>query len=241
MYDRIIEAHTVREYGSLPTTFLIDDIKSRYSIFPNEALYIIDCEQVQFEPLTDNLHKIIGIDGPMQNDITHLYEHIADRNINAAIQWVEAVLSCAFDEKEGITPEVDLFRCLYLSKDHRVILKCTTPLAYDSFGNMRYSLGKLIDVTGIVPFQHFSYSFLGPSNQKLYDLFEERKNVIHILSNREIEILNLIGMGYSSQDIASKLFISKLTVDKHRRNIIAKMETRTALEAYLKYKNMALI
>lgn len=42
------------------------------------------------------------------------------------------------------------------------------------------------------------------------------------LSDREVEILQLICEGLSNQDIAEKLFISKRTVDKHRSNILEK-------------------
>ena len=44
-----------------------------------------------------------------------------------------------------------------------------------------------------------------------------------ILSTREKEILKLIGLGKSSQEIADDLFLSKGTVDTHRKNIIKKM------------------
>ncbi|HSH50805.1 MAG TPA: response regulator transcription factor [Bacteroidales bacterium] len=42
------------------------------------------------------------------------------------------------------------------------------------------------------------------------------------LSEREIEVLHLICKGYSNQEIAEKLFLSKRTVDKHRANILEK-------------------
>lgn len=42
------------------------------------------------------------------------------------------------------------------------------------------------------------------------------------LSDREIEILQLICEGLSNQEIGEKLFISKRTVDKHRSNILEK-------------------
>lgn len=45
------------------------------------------------------------------------------------------------------------------------------------------------------------------------------------LSDREIEILQLICEGLSNQDIADRLFISKRTVDKHRSNILEKTGT----------------
>jgi DNA-binding NarL/FixJ family response regulator len=42
------------------------------------------------------------------------------------------------------------------------------------------------------------------------------------LTRRESEILAYIARGFSSKQIANKLFISKNTVDTHRRNIISK-------------------
>ena len=47
------------------------------------------------------------------------------------------------------------------------------------------------------------------------------------LSNREQEILQLIVEELTSRDIADKLFISKLTVDKHRLNIMEKTGAKT--------------
>ncbi|NTW23450.1 MAG: response regulator transcription factor [Lentimicrobium sp.] len=47
------------------------------------------------------------------------------------------------------------------------------------------------------------------------------------LTPREIEIVKLIMEEYSSEEIADKLFISKRTVDTHRKNIIQKTSTRT--------------
>lgn len=44
-----------------------------------------------------------------------------------------------------------------------------------------------------------------------------------ILSSREKEILRLIGEGKTSNEIADQLFISKNTVDTHRKNILKKM------------------
>lgn len=48
-----------------------------------------------------------------------------------------------------------------------------------------------------------------------------------LLTARETEIIKLIMEEYSSEEIAEKLFISKRTVDTHRKNIIQKTNTRT--------------
>ncbi|GAA4037448.1 response regulator transcription factor [Hymenobacter glaciei] len=44
------------------------------------------------------------------------------------------------------------------------------------------------------------------------------------LTRREKEILGFIAQGLTSQDIADRLFLSALTVETHRRNLLAKFE-----------------
>ena len=60
------------------------------------------------------------------------------------------------------------------------------------------------------------------------ELRPQRSSVIseEQLSDREKEILGLICKGYSNQEIAQELFISKRTVDKHRANILEKTGCR---------------
>lgn len=47
-----------------------------------------------------------------------------------------------------------------------------------------------------------------------------------ILTKREREVLNLISDGLTNNEIAEQLFISPLTVDSHRKNLITKLEVR---------------
>jgi DNA-binding NarL/FixJ family response regulator len=47
-----------------------------------------------------------------------------------------------------------------------------------------------------------------------------------LLTNREKEVLKLIADGFTNLEIAEKLFISPLTVDSHRKNLITKLEAR---------------
>lgn len=54
------------------------------------------------------------------------------------------------------------------------------------------------------------------------------------LTSREKEVLKLVGEGYTSTEIADILYISDKTVDKHRSNIMNKLDlhSATALTAY---------
>lgn len=51
---------------------------------------------------------------------------------------------------------------------------------------------------------------------------EDTKSLFPKLTDREIEILRLIGKEFSSQEIADKLFISFHTVESHRANLMSK-------------------
>ena len=58
------------------------------------------------------------------------------------------------------------------------------------------------------------------------------------LTDREIEIVNYLLEGKSSAEIAEKLFLSKHTVDTHRRNIIEKMRLKSTNELLSKISNL---
>ena len=50
------------------------------------------------------------------------------------------------------------------------------------------------------------------------------------LSAREIEVMQYICKGYSNQEIANALFLSKRTIDKHRENLLFKTRSKNTAE-----------
>jgi two-component system response regulator DesR len=54
------------------------------------------------------------------------------------------------------------------------------------------------------------------------------------LSNREWQVLQLIGAGATNQEIAAKLFLSPHTVKDHTRSLYRKMDARNRAEAILR-------
>ena len=58
------------------------------------------------------------------------------------------------------------------------------------------------------------------------------------LTAREKEIINLIAQGFSSREIGEKLFISPRTADKHRTNLIEKLQVKNIADlVYYAMKN----
>lgn len=50
------------------------------------------------------------------------------------------------------------------------------------------------------------------------------------ITRREIEVLDFVAKGYSNQEIADKLFISKRTVDGHKANLIQKTGSKNIVD-----------
>jgi len=46
------------------------------------------------------------------------------------------------------------------------------------------------------------------------------------ISEREKEVLELIAYEYSSKEIASKLFVSRETINSHRKNLLTKLNVK---------------
>lgn len=77
------------------------------------------------------------------------------------------------------------------------------------------------------------------SKELLYNIVKNIRNIKtegghdFILSERETEILRLVCLGHSNQEISDQLFISKRTVDKHRANILSKTNSRNTAHLVL--------
>ena len=70
----------------------------------------------------------------------------------------------------------------------------------------------------------------------VYESFNEKKIALEektALTSREIEILSLVSMGSSNEEIASKMFISTNTVKTHLYNIFRKIKVENRLQAAL--------
>ena len=61
------------------------------------------------------------------------------------------------------------------------------------------------------------------------------------LSNRELEILNLMAQGHSNEEIAAKIFVSLSTVKTHNQNLFVKLDVKRRTQAIEKGKRLNLI
>ncbi len=55
-----------------------------------------------------------------------------------------------------------------------------------------------------------------------------------LITAREKEVLKLIALGYTDPEIGSRLFLSKFTINTHRKSLIRKFDAKNACNLILK-------
>lgn len=102
---------------------------------------------------------------------------------------------------------------------------CFQIIALHPDGRPRYILSVADDVNNILNNNHTSEKLIseidGLSNLQLDRYLS--------LSSREKEILRLISKEYTTNEIAKELFIGKATVDSHRKNLLKKLNVKSAI------------
>ena len=89
---------------------------------------------------------------------------------------------------------------------------------------------ELLDVLVNQPEEFYISTSIFSKSTSEEELTEDNFSSIIRLTAREKEILRLIVQGLSSQEIGDKLFISKTTVDTHRRNMFKKLSFKRVSE-----------
>ncbi|MBB4808279.1 DNA-binding NarL/FixJ family response regulator [Chryseobacterium defluvii] len=79
-------------------------------------------------------------------------------------------------------------------------------------------LSELLDAIYKIVYEDGKYFV---NSEKEISHFEYNKNIV---GKREREIIQLIAEEYTTEEIANKLFLSKNTVETHRRNIFIKLQ-----------------
>ncbi len=174
-----------------------------------------NCEAI-VQNCYQNLPDVIlmDIDMPIVNGIQGL------RLIRPIFPEINVLMLTVFDENEKIFEAVQSGASGYLLKNS--------------------SLDEIIKAIQIV---HEGGAPLSPYVAKKIMEFHttsfgmKKNSITEILSERELEVLQLLADGNSVKMIASKLFLSQNTILTHLKRIYQKLEVHSAIDAINKLKN----
>jgi len=104
--------------------------------------------------------------------------------------------------------------------EHEYYIK--TMISYGILGYVLKSSDEQVLLKGI-RWVNNGRQFIDPDIRHYLEDVNENFSKSPFLTQRELEVLKLISEDYTSNEIATKLFISKRTVDNHRINLLIKL------------------
>lgn len=209
------------------------------SILQNSVVSIFDLAQMEHAYLSPNFTDLLGWDPEKVSSPET--EYIDQRMHPDDLAHLNRV-SCQFF---GIILRVDpvwreQMKFIKLIMDYRTqgkdgnyvrVIEQHKLLELDKYGNAWLSMS----VMDISPDQDLNslcrYRLVNTLTGELYHFPSVELITEHKLSFREKEILQLLGKGLISKQIADKLFISVNTVNTHRQRIIEKLNVSNTAEA----------
>lgn len=188
-----------------------------------------------FEVVSKDVTKVLGYQ-PEKISLDFALNCIHPEDLAGFLNSETAVV----DFMETLTPEKKLkykarydYRMKTLKGDYIRILQQILPIEVTDEGDIIRALIIHTDITEIKKSNKTVLSFIGLEGEPSF--VDVKPNEIfspseELFTPREKEILNLLAEGKKSKEISEKLFISKVTVDRHRNNMLSKTECVNVLE-----------
>jgi two-component system, NarL family, nitrate/nitrite response regulator NarL len=133
--------------------------------------------------------------------------------INDKMPWVKVIALSMYDHPVFIKEMLKSGAKGFLSKN------CKKEELYEAIKNVQGGKTYLSKNAQEIVLQGFA-------NDQTMENFDSSKS----LTSREIEIIQLLAEGLYTKEIALKLFISEKTVERHKTNILKKMQLRNTAQ-----------
>lgn len=207
--------------------------------------YICNLYKVELEYINDKVKEVLKLNSSSDFSVEYIYENIHPDDKNRFIAHEQKVTDFFnnLPSEKVLKYKVSYdYRLRCGDGTYKWILMQTVTIQTDENGAVIRVLGVQTDITHLkTNNQPSGLSFIGLEGEKSYynvkvdDYISiQPTNETHNLTNREKEVLGLIVKGKTSVQIASILFISKHTVDSHRKNILRKTNSKSVSELLFK-------
>jgi DNA-binding CsgD family transcriptional regulator len=130
-----------------------------------------------------------------------------------------------FSDKNNYDTTYEYIYNLKTAKGYSWTYVCSQIAVISLNGNPKYILSIACDVNSILNNDMSTNKYISQI-EGFTNLELERYKT---LSKRELNILRMISMEMTSEEIAQELFLSKSTVDSHRKSILKKLNIKSAL------------
>lgn len=211
--------------GKYPDYKKIKQMLSSFIPMKGEIIYsqVFSTEQCVLSPWQTNLFGFSGSICNIHRVIEMVHPTDVDQVWNNSRKAMDLIYAPGKENRRFIYRST--YRILYKGHKYIRILRETAPLLFDEEGKIIATVSRSTDITHLGHHSELKGWLTFP--EKTIDLMD---NLKHKISQREKEILYYLAKGCSSKSISNYLNISKLTVDKHRANMLKKTNVSNTSE-----------
>lgn len=205
--------------------------------------YVVDYCQRKYLYIDPSARLVLGYEPDYLQDAGPLF-YVDLWNKNDYQVYTEKILPETLQFLKGLAPEetVDYsFSCNYRIKTNKgsyiTLLQRSTYFIASEDRTPIAAVGFAIDITHfkedtrmLFTIEKVNRNFYTLSAEPVFKAVYAPDKAADLLSKRELEVLHLIYEGYSSKEIAARLYLSLNTVNNHRKNMLEKTSTRNASE-----------
>ncbi len=200
-----------------------------YPIALGQCFYLLDFQskKVTFQK---GIKEFLGYEPhEFTFDLVSSFFHPEDADMVARL--MRATLM--FASENNVSKDVAFFLTYRIRKkngDYIKVFRQSTTYDLDEEGKIISNLSLLSDISFLNTANKVEWKFDAPGLDKEEFRKYVTKEYKGFFSERETEIILLVDKGWSSKQIAEKLYLSKHTVDTHRRKILNKAHCKNAVE-----------
>lgn len=228
---------------------LIEKIKIHERIHPQENIgfALFKPDEFRYLYVGNKVGEILGCSQAILLDLNaHTFSKLLPANyfqsFYTILRWAKKV-----EQAAGARSRQKMFynglKFVYKEEQIRRLSIRVDVLKYTPTNVPYVSLHTFEDVTHLWNREHFWVRFVGKEGYTRFFKTGGLKNEFKdILSKREMEVLQLVALNYSSREISKKLEITEHTVKRHRKNMLLRTGVRdsTALLQICKMVDMKL-
>lgn len=200
-----------------------------FPIAVGQALYILDLVKKEV-PFQKGIFEFLGYK-PEEFTFTHVISLIHPHDYDMVTRLLRATLQFASEN----TTDTDVgyfvtYRIKRKDGSYVKILRQSNVFDADENGKIISNVSTITDISFIDASEKVQWKFEAPGLDKIKFKKSVTKEYINFFSERELQVLKLLKNGNTSVTISKELFISKHTVDGHRRNMLRKSNSSNTID-----------
>lgn len=215
-----------------------------FQLLPTQIAYKVDCRCADLTEVKGNLKGLFNIE--KLESIDHIYELVRPNHVEKFISETKTNFTFIMAQPQRTEPMRNVFSSIYQMKKtgigYRPFLRQTFTLRSDNNGIITHTGGIYTQMPELPNLQlHSMDTYQINGEDAIYYQNEHLLEFEPYLSRRELEVLKYISEGYKASEIADTLYISKYTVDTHRKNMIEKLEAKNTTHLVSICKDIGLV